>query len=134
MARSNWDVKRAFFARKAMVSASGNLISTGEVLLSYGWWEIARWETIKDSEGVEVGARIIVRNGPSYSVTTAGKHRTGIVAGDYFAGPGVEVHVSSVETPASQGPMNTDAWQANDSNYAVRGMMPHTRNSAGERV
>lgn len=117
MARTNWDVKRAFFRREALTSANGNLVSTGEVLLSYGWWEVARWEKTADG-----GWRIVRRNGPSYSVTTAGKHRTGIVQGDYFAGPGVEVVESPVYTPAHQGPMNTATWQANASNYAPRGL------------
>lgn len=126
MARSNWDVKRAFFRREELASANGNLVSTGEVLLSYGWWEVARWETDPESGS----AHIIVRNGKSYSQTTASKHRTGIVAGDYFAGPGVSVIVSTVETPAGQGPMNTARWVAGPENgYGgadlLRGHLPN---------
>lgn len=61
----NKDVKRAFLERRP--AETKNLISTGEKLLSYGWYEIARW----------VGAEIVIRNGRAYSPTTS-KHRSGL--------------------------------------------------------
>ena len=83
MSVSNSDVKRAFGERRGL--NSNNLVSTGESLLSYGWWEIARW----------VDGVIVTRKGSSYSVTTAGKHRTYV--------HGVE---AITDTPRGQGEMN----------------------------
>ena len=80
---TNGQVKQAFMAGKP--GSSANLTSTGNSILSYGWWEIAR----------RVGDTIVVRNGDSYSMTTASKHRSGIV--------GVK---AATETPSNQGAMN----------------------------
>lgn len=79
---TNHDVKQRFIVGK--VGSNRNLESTGKSLLSYGWWEVAKW----------VDGEIVNRKGKSYSVTTAGKHRT-------------DVHgrVSEVETPRDQGIM-----------------------------
>jgi hypothetical protein len=63
---TNEQVKTAF--RKRKPGRSKNLISTGESLLSYGWWEVARWRR----------GEIVIRRGKSYSQTTATKHRSGI--------------------------------------------------------
>jgi hypothetical protein len=62
----NRKVKEAFLNGRSAVG--NNLVSTGERLLSYGYWEIAKW----------VDDRVVVRCGPSYSPTTA-RHRAGIV-------------------------------------------------------
>jgi len=64
---TNEQVKQAFMRGES--GRSTNLVSTGEVLLSYGWWEVARW----------VNGSIILRNGPAYSMTTATKHRSGVL-------------------------------------------------------
>lgn len=80
---TNKEVKQAFQDGKP--AASANLVSTGEKLLSYGWWEVARW----------IDGRIVLRKGASYSPTTATKHRPGIVG-----------ERATVETPAQQGEMN----------------------------
>lgn len=63
---TNNDVKQAFMQCK--VAGNDNLVSTGDRLLSYGWWEVARW----------VKGKIVVRNGIAYSQTTASKHMNGI--------------------------------------------------------
>lgn len=80
---TNKDVKRAFMNKKPAVAA--NLVSTGDRLLSYGWWEVARW----------INGEVVIRKGRSYSQTTAGKHR-----------PGVYGRLASEETPVAQGEMN----------------------------
>lgn len=80
---TNQQVKQAFMERRS--GHSQNLVSTGESLLSYGWWQVAKW----------VDGRIVVRNGKSYSRTTASKHRSG-VAGER----------AKVETPVHQAEMN----------------------------
>lgn len=66
---TNGEVKRRFMNKRA--GRAPNLVSDGTRLLSYGWWEVARWQQ----------GRIFTRNGPSYSMTTATKHRPGIVGG-----------------------------------------------------
>ena len=63
---TNTEVQIAFANRKR--GYSQNLVSSGTSILSYGWWELARW----------VDNQIITRKGESYSVTTAGKHRNGV--------------------------------------------------------
>jgi hypothetical protein len=66
---TNADVAAAFMAQRPANTA--NLVSTGDRLLSYGWWECARW----------VNGVMIRRKGPSYSMTTAGKHRNQVTIG-----------------------------------------------------
>ena len=72
---SNSAVKRAFM--KGRSGASAHLLSTGLSLLSYNKWEVARW----------LDGKIVLRNGPSCSQTTA-RHRSGIRG-----------RLSSIETP-----------------------------------
>lgn len=55
------DVQNAFLNGLSLHTT--NLISNGNALFSYGWYEIARW----------VNGQIITRKGGMYSVTTA-KH------------------------------------------------------------
>jgi hypothetical protein len=83
MATTNEQVKQAF--RNGKMANSANLMSTGESLLSYGWWQVAKW---KDGS-------IVTRKGRAYSMTTATKHRPGI--------GGVE---AQEETPVGQSYMN----------------------------
>lgn len=64
---TNEQVKSAF--RRQLKGRSKNMSTDGTSLWSYMWWEIARW----------VDGEIIVRNGTSYSMTTASKHRPGVV-------------------------------------------------------
>lgn len=52
------DALQAFLEHRT--KKAGNVQSTGETLLSYGWWELARWHN----------GQIIVRTGPSYSKST----------------------------------------------------------------
>lgn len=52
------DALQAFLNHKP--KKAGNVESTGEVLLSYGWWEMARWHD----------GQVIVRTGSSYSKST----------------------------------------------------------------
>lgn len=66
---------------------STHLVSTGDKLLSYGWWEVAVWD----------GDRIVKRNGRGYSTTTATKHMTLVY--------GPLVTVAAVETPRDDGNM-----------------------------
>jgi hypothetical protein len=56
-------VVRAFYNREP--ARSRNLVSNGVSLHSYEWWEIARW----------IDDEVVLRNGPSYSVSTA-RHRS----------------------------------------------------------
>lgn len=85
MTHSNSDVGKAF--AQGLSLASANLNSDGRSLWSYGWWEVARW----------VHGNIIRRTGASYSVTTAGKHRSQVSV----------LCVDAVEeTPVGQGRMN----------------------------
>lgn len=79
---TNRQVKQAFMKHKA--GNAENLISTGIALLSYGWWEVAKW----------VDSEIVVRNERSYSRTTASKHRSGVYG-----------RKASRETPVTQGEM-----------------------------
>lgn len=55
------DVQKAFLNGQAL--ATTNLISTGNKLISYGWYELAQW----------VDGKIITRKGKMWSITTA-KH------------------------------------------------------------
>ena len=81
----NKDVAQAFLSGKPANVKS--LVSTGDRLLSYGYWEVARW----------VNGKIVKRTGTSYSKTTA-RHR-GLVYGS-------QVQAASVETPVDQFNMN----------------------------
>lgn len=84
------DALQAFLEHKSC--KAGNVESTGEALLSYGWWEMARWHT--DSQG---NKSIVVRTGPSYSRSTACQFtRLGLYRWDKATQP----------TPARQGTMN----------------------------
>ncbi len=78
---TNSDVKAAFQAQRK--AQSSHLVSTGDRLLSYGWYEMARW----------IEGRIVTRKGRYYSVTTAGKHR-------------VYGEEAQTETPSAQAEMN----------------------------
>lgn len=86
MAKTNKDVLNAFATRK---SCRANHLSTdGTRLLSYHWWEVARWVEWR-------GQRMILRrNGRNFSMTTANKHACHTGA------------LSSIETPVQQGEMN----------------------------
>lgn len=64
---SNNEVREAF-ARRESAHAS-NFVSTGDKLLSYGWYEIARW----------FGDTVWIRGGKLYSQTTKSKHLSGLV-------------------------------------------------------
>jgi hypothetical protein len=64
---SNNEVREAF-ARRESAHAS-NFVSTGDKLLSYGWYEIARW----------FGDTVWIRGGNLYSQTTKSKHMSGLV-------------------------------------------------------
>jgi hypothetical protein len=64
---SNNEVREAF-ARRESAHAS-NFVSTGDKLLSYGWYEIARW----------FGDTVWIRGGKLYSQTTKSKHMSGLV-------------------------------------------------------
>lgn len=80
---TNQQVKRAFM--EGRYGKATNLLSTGLALLSYGWWEVARW----------IDGEIVTRRGRSCSQTTARRHRSG-----------VHGRQASVDTPVSQGEMN----------------------------
>lgn len=79
---TNSQVKRAFMAGKPGTSV--NLSTDGVRLMSYHWWQVAKW----------VNGSIIVRKGRSYSTTTATRHR-----------PGVYGIAANIETPADQANM-----------------------------
>ncbi len=79
---TNSDVKKAFEQRQPKTST--HLVSTGDKLLSYGWYEMARW----------INGRIVTRKGRYYSVTTACKHR--LYSGEE----------AQTETPRAQAEMN----------------------------
>lgn len=64
---SNNEVREAF-ARRESAHAS-NFVSTGDKLLSYGWYEIARW----------FGDTVWIRGGKLYSQTTKSKHMSGLI-------------------------------------------------------
>ena len=81
----NKDVVQAFLSGKPANVKS--LVSTGDRLLSCGYWEVARW----------IDGKIVKRTGASYSQTTA-CHR-GLVYGS-------KVQAASVETPVDQSTMN----------------------------
>ena len=85
MAKTNAEIAQAFLAGK--VAQNHGMTSTGGVLLSYGWWEIARWHD----------GQVLRRKGKSYSITTAGKHRPTL------RGFGIE---AQEETPVGQAYMN----------------------------
>ena len=70
---TNRQVKDAFARRD--IASSTNLRSDGTSLWSYGWWEVARWVD-GDADG---GPHVVLRNGKSYSMTTATKHRSGVL-------------------------------------------------------
>lgn len=61
------DMVRQAFARRERAHAA-NLVSDGERLLSYGWYELARW----------FGDTVWIRTGKLYSQTTASKHMSGL--------------------------------------------------------
>lgn len=87
MSASNMhDVLQAFLEHRS--AKAGNVSSTGESLLSYGWWELARWSP-------DYG--VVVRAGLAYSKSTVCQHtRLGL-----YRWP-----TSAVSTPRGQGPMN----------------------------
>lgn len=68
MKLTNNEVKAAFARGEAAMS--NNLVSTGDKLLSYGWYELARWEN---------GA-VVYRSGGLYSMTTKTKHFSGLLS------------------------------------------------------
>ena len=70
---TNRDVKRAFSEHRPLRTA--NLVSTGARLLSYGYWECAKWEYSTATGGIVC----VLRTGRSYSMATA-HHRSGIGA------------------------------------------------------
>ena len=82
---TNNQVKLAFANQQA--GASANLSTDGHTIKSYHWWEIGKW----------VNGIPYIRNGQSYSSTTATKHRPGVC--------GVK---TTVETPRDQANMNLD--------------------------
>jgi len=86
MALTNSQVAQAF--KDGKVAQNHGMLSTGESLLSYGWWQFAKW----------VDGEIIIRKGRSYSTTTATKHRPQVY------GYGRE---ASEETPVNQPHMNS---------------------------
>jgi hypothetical protein len=67
------DALQAFLEHRP--KKAGNVESTGTVLLSYGWWEMAKWV-----EGEDGRPEVVVRTGLSYSPSTK---RQGIRLGLY---------------------------------------------------
>lgn len=91
------DALQAFLEHKSR--KVGNVQSTGETLLSYGWWELARWHN----------GSILVRTGPSYSQSTAcQRSRLGLY----------RWQASPVETPAYQSYMNCPSISTRDETEA----------------
>lgn len=93
MAKSQRDVLQAFLEHRP--ARASNLVSTGDSLLSYGWYELARHSdnNVRDAKGLTV----IVRNGPLYSQSTKVQ----------FTKLGLYRFMSSPNhTPQSQGAMN----------------------------
>lgn len=83
-ATNNYQVAAAF-ARRERASVA-HLVSDGEKLLSYGWYEIARWS----------GDEVIVRTGELYSRTTKAHHMRALIKALPFR---AVWSYSTIETP-----------------------------------
>lgn len=82
---SNDEVKKAFARRERAHAA--NLVATADGrLLSYGWYEIARW----------FGDTVWLRGGQLFSQTTKSKHMSGLVT--LLSTQGIRYRVSPVES------------------------------------
>ena len=110
---SNDEVRAAFVRREPAHAA--NLVSTGDKLLSYGWYEIAAW----------YGDKVWLRSGNLYSQTTKSKHMSGLVTRLYAAR--IRYESSPVESEFDEGAMAMpDIWrdyaknEGSDTYYVVQ--------------